>query len=127
MEWLYQHPCGVDQVIVRLLLYSQDPVFLGSLVGDHQRNAGQIPAGSLVALVGPDADPVLFRDGAVMHGFGPPAKRHRILPEQHDVAGGSHEAFLHPDYHPVCVDVDVGVVGELLLLSRVSHAPEALL
>ena len=80
-------------MVVRLLLYSQDPVFLGSLVGDHQRRAGQILTSSLVASVCPDADPVFFGGGILAHGFGPFAKRHGILPEQRDVAGGTHRAF----------------------------------
>ena len=58
---LRAHPGGVDQVVVLLLLGSQDPVVLGSLVGDHECGAGQILAGSLVAPVDLDADPVFFR------------------------------------------------------------------
>ena len=47
-------------MVVLLLLGRQNPAVLGSLMGDHQRCAGQIPAGSLVTPVCPDADPVLF-------------------------------------------------------------------
>ena len=58
---LYAHSGGVDQVVVLLLLGSQNPVVLGPLVGDHERRAGQILAGSLIAPVDSDADPVFFR------------------------------------------------------------------
>ena len=36
-------------------------IYQSPLVGDHERGAGQIPAGSLVAPVDPDADPVFLR------------------------------------------------------------------
>ena len=58
---LHAHSGGVDQVVVLLLLGSQDPVVLGPLVGDHECGAGQILAGSLIAPVEPNADPVFFR------------------------------------------------------------------
>ena len=45
---LHAHPGGVDQVVVLLLFDSQNPVVLGSLVGDHERSSGQILVGSLV-------------------------------------------------------------------------------
>ena len=75
-----------------LLFGNQDPVVLGPLVGDHQRHAGQILVGSLIAPVDPDVDPVFFRGRAHTYGFGPLVKLHRILPEQQDVAGGVHRA-----------------------------------
>ena len=37
------------------------------------------------------------------------------------------ELFDIPDYYPVGVGVDVGVVGKRFLLSRVSHASDGLL
>ena len=74
----------------------------------------------------PDADPIFFRSIVIAHGFGPLAKRHRILPEKRDVAGGADGASRHPYYHPVCVGIGCGVVGKTLLLARVRHAPDSL-
>ena len=86
--------------------------------GDHKICFRQILVGSLVALVGPEADPVFFWRGAVFHGFGPLAKRHWILPKLRDVVCGAYGAFRYPDYHPFVADADVGVVGESFLPFR---------
>ena len=124
---LHAHPGGVDQVAVFLLLGSQDPVALGSLAGDHERSAGQILVGSLIAPVDPDADPS-------SSGVEPSRMDSAHLPNG---IGSSLSSVMspveptgaarYPDYHPAGVGIDVGVVGEPLPLSRVYHAPDGLL
>ena len=70
---LHAHLGGVDQVVVHLLLGSQDPVVLGPLVGDHERGAGQILAGSLIAPVDPERGscllPGLSRRAWIRHTY----------------------------------------------------------
>ncbi len=56
----------------------------------------------------------------------PLAKLHGTLLEQRNVVCESHCTLGYCDYYLLGVDVDVGVVDESLLLSRVPHAPDSL-